>query len=273
MKKHTISLFAVAALGMAPLAVGQVIYDESWATDQAVSSYANWSSNVVDIGEGINNMPEPSVSSGIASAPSGSSGDGFSYSYFNTGNFTLASGNATTWNVSEIGLLNSAGTTDWDGGAPEAGAMVWLGGTSTTLTSGDGYFAGNATNNAIGIYRYTGGVGGTVTKILTGTLNPGTAEYDMQVSFDGTDTWSFSAAPTGNPLTSQGTVTDTTFTGDTFVGSGFGFSAFAGGGANGRGGQVGDISMTVVPEPSTAALLGLGASALLLLNRRRRSRI
>jgi len=269
-KTHTLTLLAAGTLLAASAAQAQVVYDESWATDQDVSAYTDWSSDVKDIGEGLNNMPEPSVSSGIASSSSGSSGDGLAYSYFATGNFTLASGNETIWTVSDMGILQGSGGRDWTDGAPENGAMVWLGGTSTDLTSGDGYFAGTANNNVIGIYRYNGGFDGTVTKILTGTYQPDLTIYDMEVSFDGTDTWSLSAVDAGGTLASQGTIVDTTYTSDTFVGSGFGFSAFTAGSKAGRGGQAGDVSMAVIPEPSAFALMLGGLGLGLVLVRRRR---
>jgi len=113
------------------------------------------------------------------------------------------------------------------------------------------------------------GLDGTVTKTLAGSYHPGGTAYDMSVTFTAaTNTWALFAADAGNTLVSQGSVVDSTYTGDTFVGTGFGFHAFAGGGASGRGGQLDSVGFNIVPEPSSTMLLG-GFGLLALLRRRR----
>jgi hypothetical protein len=265
----TLTLALLLAVGTAQAAPTN--FTEDFDTDQAVSAYAGWSSGTLDLGSGAT-ISEPAASGSIASATIASGDDGFAFSTFDTGSFTLQDGNLA-WNVSGVQTLGFNTGRDWSGtdsGGPEAGYMIILAATDSDLSQGDGYYVSAVGNNEIGLYRYTGGVhdqvGGSVTKILTGSYVAGTTAHDLQVTYDaGTDTWAVLAADAGNVLVAEGSVVDSTFTSSTMVASGFGFNGFAGGGASGRGGQLDSIEL--VPEPTTMALLGLGG--LVALKRRR----
>ncbi len=276
MKKRIVLPLLLAAVGISLTAQspGQVIiYDEDWNTDQAVSAYTDWSSGVVNLGAGATN-PGPTASSSIASMTNPSGSDGLAYSSYDTGNFVLSDADVT-WTATAMENVGFNTSRDWqDGlsGGPEAGALFWLAGTDSDFSAGDGYFASSVGNNNIGLYRYTGGVDGTITKFLTGTYSAGTGNaYDMEIRYTAaTDTWEILAADTGNTLISQGTMIDATYTGSTMVTSGIGFNGFAGAGASGRGGQVDAVSMSVVPEPNVGALIQGSILFLLLMRRRRR---
>lgn len=276
-------LAAAAALGLllfSPVASQtQPIYDETFATDQAVSDYEGWSSNVLDIGtDSGTGAPLPTASGSIVDISTDSGEDGFSYSYFDTGDFTLDSKDSTVWTGSSFRIVNGVSNSSlrWDDKPPQNGIMLWLGGTDTNLNEGNGYFAGYAADSTLQLFKYTDGIDntedGTVTSILDTGFTPfaETGAFDFSVVFTAeTDTFELFAADAGEELTSVGSITDSSYTGSTLVGSGFGASMWATNGT--RGGELDAVSMTVIPEPSAFALLA-GVLALGLVVSRRRSR-
>ena len=147
-----------------------------------------------------------------------------------------------------------------------------LAASSSTLTTGNGYaivMGNSSTPDPVRLVRFTGGINGTVTTMITATspLNDPTTSYlSLQVSYNPTgDSWSLSGRndgstsftdPTTGTLSAFGSVSDATYTG-----TGLGSLGVVWSYANGASqfAQFDNFSVSVVPEPTTWAIIAFGA--------------
>jgi hypothetical protein len=199
--------------------------------------------------------------------------------------FTLAGqGDTVVWAANLAGRSFDNSGLRALGGNAECDPALWLGGTSADLSTGDGYIAALTflydpveTLRAARLIRYTGGVEGSLTVLLSDGVDHAAADdVNLKVTYDpGTDTWELFSSEGGwlaDPTTlgaseSAGTVVDDTYAASVLVASGIAHHGFAGGGASGRDGEFDNLSMNVIPEPATLGLMVLGAMGLLLRRR------
>lgn len=106
------------------------------------------------------------------------------------------------------------------------GAAFVLGGTTSDITTGNGYAVvhgeGGTTDN-VRLVRYSAGVSGTLTDVITGSADLGSEHLSIRVTYDpNTDTWelfvrddgaSFADPSTLNAGNSEGTAVNTTYVG------------------------------------------------------------
>jgi len=248
------------------------IYSETWDTSgtDIDTNYADWTETNVNTGGGA---PDATVVDGILSSTIASGEDGYGGAYFNLpAGFTLnGQSGLVAWapNLKVVGF-NISKIRGLSGGNSETNAFLWLGGTSTNLLEGDGYFVAltdtDSFSDRLVLYGYSGGIEGTLTEIVLGTTNYNADdEVNVKVTFNPTSgAWELfsSLGWIGDPASldganSEGGASNATYADTTLVASGIFAHGFAGGGASGRGAEFDNVSMTtdgVLPEPEESTL-------------------
>jgi hypothetical protein len=231
---------------------------------------------------------EVSISSNQAffdyqSASAGDVSGGWTYaSLALPGSFTLTGQPGTvTWGVS---MQNTGRNNTLNPNNGSSMGLV-LGGTNSDFTAGDGYavmyYADSDNASAhVRLIKYTGGLDvgddGSVSVLqeTSATYSTGTATTSKVTYDPADDTWSlYTAEGFSDPLVLGagelvGSAVDATYTSSILTHSGMAHVAGAGNSTQAnRDALLDNVSMDVIPEPTTMALLGLGG--LVALKRRR----
>ncbi|NWK55009.1 PEP-CTERM sorting domain-containing protein [Verrucomicrobiaceae bacterium N1E253] len=170
--------------------------------------------------------------------------------------------------ILQAGDISATGTTTIN--IETGGTMTWENATSANSTR---LFLGNQTAGSTGIINLNGGdfLGANLTEFILGrndatglfNISAGTAEFGNLQFGSGTGTIDFTAGSTGSLTVTGYTQTDyeTLWTDGNLTYGGAQSGTFA------DNFSVSGSTLTAVPEPSSAALLGLGGIALVLRRR------